>query len=284
MTNESWKPVGAVDPRALTEARLQSHQALQWLARSAYANVAPLPGDAHANLGWSNVYRSLMTRELASDIALGLRLRDLTLFVERDGAASVAMSLDGTDNRNAGLWLANELEQCDLTPGTFEDGLPYGEDLPLRVTGLDGSYRVADHRSQLSELSDWFGNAHGVLETISAENAELEPGPSEVRCWPHHYDIATLISLDTGDAERARSIGVGLSPGDGSYDEPYFYVSPWPYPEAEKLPALPGIGSWNTEGFVAAVATGSEIAAATDQGASALQFLQHAVTACRKLL
>ncbi|MGI9413927.1 MAG: hypothetical protein ACR2PM_09665, partial [Hyphomicrobiales bacterium] len=64
MTDLIWRPVGAVDPRALTEARLQAHQALQWLARASYANVAPLAGDSHANLGWNHAYGALMTREM----------------------------------------------------------------------------------------------------------------------------------------------------------------------------------------------------------------------------
>ena len=282
MTDQTWTVLGAVDPLALIDARLQAHQALQWLARAAYANVDPMPGDSHSNLGWSNVYGALMTRPMRGDVALGLRLRDLTLFVERDGAVSTAFALDTAQNKDVGYWMGEELGRLGLTAP--DPGLPYGDDLPARVTGLDGVYNVADAKPHLSELAQWFANADGALQAIRSESAHLVPGPSDVRCWPHHFDIATLISLDGGDAEEARSIGVGLSPGDGTYDEPYFYVSPWPYPDAEALPALPGIGAWNTDGFVAAVATGSEVAAAPDQGAAALQFLQVAVNACKKAL
>ncbi len=282
MTDQTWTVLGAVDPHALVEARLQAHQAVQWLARAAYANVDPMPGDAHANLGWSDIYGALMTRSMSDDVAVGLRLRDLSLFVERDGAVSTAFALDALQNEHAGYWIGEELGRLGLTAP--DPGLPYGEDLPARVTGLEGTYSLADSKPHLSELSQWFSNAAGALQAIHDENASLRPGPSEVRCWPHHFDLATLTSLDEGDAEEARSIGVGLSPGDGSYDEPYFYVSPWPYPDADALPALPGIGTWNTDGFVAAVATGSEVAAAPDQGAAALQFLQVTVNACKKAL
>ena len=93
MTDLTWKAVGAVDPLALIDARLQAHQALQWLARTAYANVDPMPGDGHSNLGWNDVYGALMTRPMSGgDIAIGLRLRDLTMFVERDGAVATAFS------------------------------------------------------------------------------------------------------------------------------------------------------------------------------------------------
>lgn len=54
-----------------------------------------------------------------------------------------------------------------------------------------------------------------------------------------------------------RSVGVGLSPGDSGYPEPYVYVTPWPYPTGE-LPALPW-GHWHTEGWTGAVLRGSAL-------------------------
>jgi hypothetical protein len=81
-----------------------------------------------------------------------------------------------------------------------------------------------------------------------------------VRGWPHHFDLAALHVLDPEkDPEEARSVGAGLSPGDESYAEPYFYVSPWPAPEPAALPALPGGAHWHTDGFTSAVLSSSAI-------------------------
>ena len=71
--------------------------------------------------------------------------------------------------------------------------------------------------------------------------------------------MAVLLQLEDGNPEQARSVGAGMSPGDGTYGEPYFYVSPWPYPEQNVLPALKGKGFWHTEGFTAAVLTAKTI-------------------------
>ena len=77
-------------------------------------------------------------------------------------------------------------------------------------------------------------------------------------------------------------LAIGLSPGDGSYGEPYVYVTPWPYPDAPPDAALP-LGHWHREGFTAAIATGSEILAA-DGDAALDGFVEAAVTACRSIL
>jgi hypothetical protein len=88
-----------------------------------------------------------------------------------------------------------------------------------------------------------------------------------VRCWPHHYDIATLFALDDGDPETARSVGIGLSPGDSAYAEPYLYCNPWPVPDGA-LPTAPGPLRWHTEGFTSLVCPASRMG--SEQNLSAL--------------
>jgi hypothetical protein len=114
------------------------------------------------------------------------------------------------------------------------------------------------------ELAKWYGNAFLCLNSRG----------SPVRCWPHHFDIATQI----GSADR--SIGVGMSPGDGSYPQPYFYVSPSPYPDVSTLSPL-GSGSWHTQGWVGAVLTGEEILPKTDQQRFVEDFMQEAISKLR---
>jgi len=109
-----------------------------------------------------------------------------------------------------------------------------------------------------------------------------------VRCWPHHFDIATLIALDPGmNPETARSIGVGLSPGDAGRPHPYFYVTLWPYPKDRELPALEGGGVWNTEGWTGAVLETPALLRAgigEAQAEQAERFVESAIAACQALL
>ena len=43
--------------------------------------------------------------------------------------------------------------------------------------------------------------------------------------------------------------------GDDQYEQPYFYVKPWPHVSADALPTLPPVAHWHTDGFVGAIAT-----------------------------
>jgi hypothetical protein len=113
-------------------------------------------------------------------------------------------------------------------------------------------------------------------------------GDSEVRVWPHHFD-AGLLRVVASDAQgnATQTIGAGLSPGDDQYAEPYWYVSPWPYPErADALPPLSAGGHWHTSGFTAAILTGSGLLAGdpATQVERVAAFLDDAVAASRRVL
>jgi hypothetical protein len=127
---------------------------------------------------------------------------------------------------------------------------------------------------ELGELARWFGGAADVLEEFAARLAG--PRASPVTCWPHHFDIATLVSLEEGHPANARSIGVGVSPGDEYYAQPYVYISPWPRFDGSKLPDAPPPGHWHTEGFFGAVATGDDILAMKDRARGLLAFINAA--------
>jgi hypothetical protein len=102
---------------------------------------------------------------------------------------------------------------------------------------------------------------------------------SSVRCWPHHFDIAILLTVAPG-----KTVGLGLSPGDSSYAEPYWYVTPYPYPKNPELPPLPEGGRWHTEGFFAAVLRGSDLLAGDPgtQRQRSESFLRAALQVCRR--
>jgi len=109
----------------------------------------------------------------------------------------------------------------------------------------------------LSELTDYYANTHPLFQAIMATTEDA----TATRIWPHHFDMATLIMLPGTKNGSPFTVGVGLSPGDANYNEPYWYVSPYPYPETASLPALNGDGFWHTQHWVGAVLPASRLTA-----------------------
>lgn len=91
-------------------------------------------------------------------------------------------------------------------------------------------------------------------------------GLGPLRVWPHHFDAARLWKL--GSTQSGPALGFGFSPGDDAYQEPYFYVSVWPHPDADAhLPDLSNDAHWHREGWTGAVLLGARVIEGASVGA-----------------
>jgi hypothetical protein len=281
----AWSELGAIDPKALVEARLQAHHAVQWVTRAARANLPAMPDDSHSNLGWEPRLRGLVSHDLiASDGSMyrcGLRIDAITLFVAKDWEMTSELRLDGRVDGDAASWIDNILTDLGLDRAGGV-ALPY--DIPAHPVAAGGRYSGAADRPAFAELARWFEAADDILDEVKSRLTDIGSASGAVRCWPHHFDIATLLSLGRGDPERAAAIGIGMSPGDAYYPQPYFYISPWPAPPVDGLPRLPVPGHWHTLGFVAAVATGEELLSMPEPRAGMRRFIDAAIAIARGLL
>jgi len=251
----SWSLLRTHDPTTLSAARTLAHRAAQWPSRAARANLKPAPDDSHSALGWDADKAALLTQPLAGGVQVGLRVGVLELIVTQ-ATGTEACSLTGTSDADAGRWLDGKLAAAGLEPASLAR-LPYK--LPATLFA-----RPAEAAPRLAALNGWFAAGAELLEEVRATYQRHKPGPSPVRCWPHHFDLATLVTLEHGDPARARSIGVGISPGDEYYAQPYLYVSPYPRPNSDRLPSLPPGGRWHTRDFFGAVATATDLLALED--------------------
>src|SRR5579883_1260701 len=270
MNGTKWRPLRGADRGRLREARQQAHHAVQWLARAARAYIPARPDDVHTNLGWDERLDGFTTHALRDGIRLGLKIADLALIV-LDHGGTPTLRLD--DQREAAVrhWLGARLAALGFDPAGLDAPAPYA--IPEHAVAGGAVYAIDGFAESFAELAAWFANAARTLDGVRTAMAGRGFAASDVRCWPHHFDIATLAALDPG-GDRARSVNVGLSPGDAWYDEPYFYVSPYPYPDAARLPPLPPLGHWHTHGFTAAVAPATRILAARDRQAESIAFLR----------
>jgi hypothetical protein len=226
----------------LDDARLQLHWAAQLAAMPGRTLAPPREDDSHTSFRWTG---DALRQE--DDFRSGLRFRDLTLLLGDD-----EFPLDGRTLDHGFAWLAARL------PGLRKE---FNEPMPHHPVAGGAPFSLRD-RAAFEELSRAYAEAARLLRAVH----------DDVRCWPHHFDIATLLEFDGG-----RSIGAGLSPGDESCDEPYWYVNHYPATPRRDLPPLAGGGTWNTSGWIGAILPLS-------RGGDARAFLDSAIAASRALI
>jgi len=217
-----------------------THLQLHWAAQAAAgAGRTVLPkqrDDSHTNFHWSD--GALMQ----GDDRSGIRFRDLTLVYGND--------------------------EFPLTGRTLDDGFRFFEQRVGQTIARPGEATPADHPVAHGALFSPDINELASFASLFAKaDRELRRIQEPVRCWPHHFDIATQIDLGEG-----RTIGIGFLLGDAQYDEPYWYVTPYPYPEDRtQTKPLPS-GFWHTEGWLGAVlleSSGANVAEFLDAARSA---------------
>jgi hypothetical protein len=284
-TPTAWQYVGTRPPTDLVDARLQLHWAAQLVSAVGTTLLPAAADDSHTNLEWLTAPALLAGGRTAETprCRAALRPADLhLLLLDANDAAIAEHALNGMTLSQGLVWLEQEIAALGERP------LPKplrrrALDLPDHAVGRGAPFRATD-AAALTELGRWYANGDAVLRAVAGRTPHATP----VRCWPHHFDIATLVTVEADVHDTpVRTIGIGLSPGDASYAEPYWYVTPWPRPDDTGLPALDGDGAWHRTGWLGAVLTGSRVAtqAASEAQARLVNtFLAAAVDACRTLL
>jgi hypothetical protein len=203
-----------------------------------------------------------------------LKASPLAISIEQRGAGVLrTLELTGVRSEDAWAWM-DAATGRPLTRFRFEiaDG-PGGGSQPFR----------GEPAVHFKELVAWYADGESLLSEIRKSLAQA----SSVRCWPHHFDIAFLLPVSRGRGKSKGSIGVGLSPGDENYAQPYWYVTPWPHADRPILPSLPAGGHWHTRGWKGAVLAGSRVVAsgrAREQAQASRRFLKSAIDSCKKVI
>ncbi|MEP7029521.1 MAG: hypothetical protein ABI830_01160 [Pseudolabrys sp.] len=280
----NWRPLRGIDKSQLRGARLQAHFAAQWLARFARAYISPQPDDEHTNLSWDGSSDEFTTHPSKNGMRLSLQVPNLTLTLhDGNGAAgSQSLSLNGHTQMQVRQWFGECLSRRSLDAGALDGLSPYA--IPPHGIAQGAAYDAAGSPDALVEIAAWFTNGEILLDGIQNLMIERKLAASPVRCWPHHFDLSTLTTLPKHGADTAGYVGIGLSPGDEYYDEPYFYVSVYPKPDPSTLPTLPMFGHWHTHEFMAAVVPAHKVYSAKDQKSETNEFLLCATDLALKIL
>lgn len=248
-STSAWRTLRPELARELTDARLQLHHAAQIVTAMGISYLPKQADDSHTNLGWVEDLSALASHPVhgTGAIQLAVRPHPFALLFLVDDESRDSFLLDGHTIADAADWVRNNLSTHGLDGAAFTLAKHYT--IPPRPVGESAPFD-ASAASAFEELASWYSDATQLFESIVSN----EPNAAPVRCWPHHFDVATLIEV-----APQKTVGVGMEPGDVYYAEPYFYVNMSPSPTVAPTSELPGGGSWHTHEWIGAVLVGSRV-------------------------
>ncbi len=261
---EHWLDVGDPPPEDLGTARV--------LVRELAALVGAVH-DTTRGLEWleeEGALASGLLHDHREPFRVAARPGDPSLvLLDLHGTVLATCPLDGRRLSEAAEWLAAHLAERGLTV-----------ELPAV------SYRdvvESAHRPALFELGRWLANADRILRNV----ARHTEGASPVRFEAARGELSTRMTLSARSGEEPRVVEVGLSCGDASVAEPYFFARPSPVDALGQLPVLPEGARWVREPGLEAVMPCSAVARDRDPSAQAgrvAAFVEAAVPAAHGLV
>lgn len=256
--NYSWQMTGNIKPQKLAESRLQLHYAIQFIAAIGSALAEPLPDYSHTSLEWNPELEVFVGAVIRAKISFRVALdpiRLTSIILDKQGNSIAEFPLHEKTMAEGLTWHKQEISKlgADADKVAFLSYPP--DDFPDHAVAQGASFDASEESAR-QELTNYYANTHQLLQELVATTEDA----SSIHIWPHHFDIATLISLPGTNNGEPMTVGIGLSSGDTSYEEPYWYISPYPYPAIENLPRLDSNGFWHTQHWVGAVLTASRLA------------------------
>jgi hypothetical protein len=272
--NRTWQPVRPEDSQRLSDVRQQIHHAVQLASAAGISFLTPVSGDSHTSLEWIPTLAGLFSRPIPASTVfrVGVRPVDTALLITIENDKPFAeYRLHGKTIIEAVDWIRSHITVLGADASHYTLQRHY--EIPRHEVAIGDAFDSSD-KARLEELSRWFSNGWSLLNSLARSMDDA----SEVRCWPHHFDIASLIQ-----ATPDRTISIGLEPGDDYYEEPYFYVNTHPQPRPAQALSRPlwGRGIWHTRRWVGAVLPGSKLGPASSQERQVREFMDSAISASR---
>lgn len=246
------------NPAKLEDVRGQLHQAVQLLTAIGISFLDKQADDSHTNLYWDPNSKEFLSQTFGAEkkYQLGLSSETLECRIIHSNETLLGLSLNGLTLKQIASDLQFFLEDHGLPKDTFTMARHF--ELPDYTDRWEKPFDTTD-RGSFHYMATTYTNAYSLLSQAIQGDARA----SKLVTWPHHFDMATLLTLSEG-----KSIGIGMSPGDSNYPVPYYYVNMWPYPTENQIKDKPlTFGKWHTEGWIGMILTIDEITDSSDSHA-----------------
>lgn len=231
------------------------HQAAQYIAAAGKSFLDQLPDDSHTNMRWDPNASALVGRPLdeAKEISLALNYASYSLeFVDTHVDVLASLYLGGSRHDAILFWIQEQADVLGIA-GDFDFDLHY--ELPYPAMEMDMVFPEEDN-NELELLSEILTHAQNAMQTV------LDPiaAAQEIRVWPHHFDLASMIITGVEGNMITSSIGLGLAVPDPMVDDFYLYTSAWKRDgiSLDNMPTL-SMGTWKSPDWNGAVLPATEL-------------------------
>lgn len=274
-----WKPL-LLDAKRLVPAVEDLHHAAQFVAMVGDSYLPKRADDSQNNLNWNQDTCCLEGRWIEEPaIRVLLDVLNFELVLDKYLTMETIPLEGGTKDQVIGN-LIHLLKMERVNPAILR---PISQFEISRNKIDEGASFSKPPREILEEWTRYQSNALGLLKEIK-EQFELA---SEIRVWPHHFDMGLYIPLSRDETGHdLQSVGLGLSIADNYVKEPYFYVNHWnkePLIYPEIFPKA-NQGYWNTKDWKGLILPSSEIFAQSAQEGLVRSFLENGLRITRELL
>lgn len=248
-------PLGAESHDDFVDAWRTWHHLCQAVVEIGKSWGKPRDDDAHTALSYHPDYGDFLVPGEAAGLLGGFRIMPPVVEVvhikedDSRGAETAQLEYEGYTIAEVTAWMRAQAERLAGPPR--QPGVP-APDLPDHPLARGATLTFPE---QMGELYNHYLTTVGLLDSLCEaldgfdqdENDDNDSVDGSVLLWPHHFDLATLVTVATDDdGAAAQTIGLGITPPDGVSDQGYWYVSPWskvPLGSAFGTPELP-IGRW----------------------------------------
>ena len=269
----SWNQWIPCDLEAIKSQREQIHQVIQSVSAVGRHFLEPKSDDKNATLTWVPEQGRLAGQWIeapAGKFRASFSIAEASIHLI-DQNINIIDTLEINEKRFPQLmiWFEENIGKLGLPVENFDGDFPY--EMPEYPTQKNKPFDFAD-KTSLAALSAYYHNTFKVLSRFSGKYEHA----SKVIVWPHHFDQALSIKLkDSGDPATSHYVGLGMSPGDEHYNQPYMYVNSWPYVEEQFLKELT-FGNWHSDEWVGGVLLAEELWSAENQEEALKLFYEEA--------
>jgi hypothetical protein len=240
-----------------------------------------LSDDSQNNFSWDRETGKLDGRWIGGKTRACLDVIKFELVVEHEGQIN-RLPLNGLTVEEISHNLRGHLDDVKLDGDQL---LPITQfEIPSHAVDRGAPFEKPDE-ADLEQWARWLSNAEGMLEYV----APIFPWASQIRIWPHHFDMGLFIPITRGNnATDLQSISLGLAIGDDEVDVPYFYINHWSKDSISYPATNPSIrtGYWHDSGWKGFVLSARNILAtpSDQQEVEVKKFIQDGISATLNIM